>query len=195
MSDVFDVLATDHAELQQLLAALQESPDRRHGATETVLRARGLVAQRLVMESSRHEAAEEQYFWPAVRQHVLNGDKLADHAISRENESKKVLSKLDKLDVSDEEFDQLIAEFAPAVREHIEFEESLVWPELRDTLTAAQASELGEQVRTAKEHGPTRPHPRIPADPTAQKTVGSAAALIDQLRDAVSGRGGSIFGA
>lgn len=192
MSDVFDVLANDHAEIKQMLAALQESPGRSQGAGQTLLQARGLVAERLVMESSRHEAAEEQCFWPAVRQHIINGNTLADHAISQDNRTKEVLTKLDKLDASDDEFDQLIAQFIPVAREHIEFQESRVWPELRDALTAAQAHELGEQVRKAKEFGPTRPHPHIPSDPTAQKTAGSVAAIIDQLRDAVTGRGASI---
>lgn len=194
MSDVFDVLATDHAEIKQMLAALQESPGRSQGGAQTVLQARGQVAERLVMESSRHEAAEERYFWPAVREHMVNGNQLADHALSQDNKTKEVLSKLDKLDASDDQFDQLIAQFIPAAREHIEFQETLVWPELRDALTAGQASELGEQVRKAKEHGPTRPHPSIPSDPAAQKTVGSVAALVDQLRDAVSGRGGDTHG-
>lgn len=194
MSDVFDVLATDHAEIKEMMAALQQSPDRGQGATQTVLKARNLVAERLVMESSRHESAEERYFWPAVRQHVLNGNTLADHAISQDNKAKEVLSKLDKLDSSDAEFDRLIAQFIPVAREHIEFQESTVWPELRGALNADQAHELGEQVRKAKEFGPTRPHPHIPSDPTVQKTAGSVVALIDQLRDAVSGRGGDTLG-
>src|SRR5262245_66050253 len=97
MSDVFDVLATDHAEIKQMLEALQQSPSRGQGATEMVLQALDLVAERLVMESSRHEAAEEEFFWPVVRQRVPNGDKLAEHGISQETEAKKVLAKLDKI--------------------------------------------------------------------------------------------------
>jgi hemerythrin-like domain-containing protein len=194
MSDVFDVLATDHAEIKEMLSALQQSPDRLQGASQTVLKARSQVAERLVMESSRHESAEERYFWPAVRQHVLNGNTLADHAISQDTKAKEVLSKLDKLDSSDAEFDRLIAQLIPVAREHIEFQESAVWPELRGALSADQAHELGEQVRKAKELGPTRPHPHISSDPNVQKTAGSVVGLIDQLRDAVSGRGGDTLG-
>ena len=190
MSDVFDVLGADHAEIKQMLAALQESPEFGQGATNTVLTARRAVAERLVMDSSRHEAAEEQYFWPAVRQRLPSGDKLADEAIGQESEIKELLARLDKLPAADHEFDQLIVQLVPVARQHIEFEEKQVWPELSAALTAEQAHKLGEQVRKAEEHGPTRPHPRTPADPTAQRTVGTAAALIDKLRDALSGRGG-----
>jgi hemerythrin-like domain-containing protein len=186
VSDVFDVLGADHAEVKQMLTALQESPESGQGATNTVLTARRAVAERLVMDSSRHEAAEEQCFWPAVRQRLPGGDKLADEAIGQESEIKELLARLDKLPTADHEFDQLIV---PVARQHIEFEETQVWPDLRAALTAGQAHELGEQVRKAEEHGPTRPHPRTPADPAAQRTVGAVAALIDKLRDAVSGRG------
>lgn len=189
MADVFELLATDHAEMKQMMAALQDSPGRSQGAAQTVLRARDQIAERLVMEASRHETAEEQHFWPAVRQHVRDGDRLADHALSQENNAKEMLGRLDKLDQSDAEFDQIIAQFIPVAQEHIEYEETMVWPELRGVLTAAQATQLGDQVRQAKEHGPTRPHPHLPSEGTAQKVVGPVAAMIDQLRDAVSGRG------
>lgn len=189
MSDVFEILAADHAEVKGMLNALEDSQGRADGAGDTVLAAREQIAELLVIESSKHEAAEEQYFWPAVRKHVNDGDRLADHAISQESEAKEVLDKLDGLHANDPRFDKLIGTFIPAAREHIEFEETRVWPALRAVLTSQQASELGEQVTKAKEHGPTRPHPHTPAKPAVLKTAGSVAAVIDQLRDALTGRG------
>ncbi len=189
MSDLFDVLAGDHAQVKLMLTALEDSPGQAAGASQAVLAARGAVAQRLVMDSSKHEAAEEQFFWPAVRRNLGDGDQLADQAISQEGEAKEVLAKLDTLDPADPEFDQLIAEFIPAARKHIEFEEGRVWPRLLQALTAEQARDLGEKVQAAEAGGPTRPHPHTPADPAVLKTIGSAAAVIDRLRDAVTGRG------
>lgn len=189
MSDVFDVLATDHADAKRMLTALEDSPGQAAGATDAVLDARTLVAQWLVIDSSRHEAAEEQYFWPAVRKRVSGGDYLADEAIGQEIEAKEVLDKLNKLDARDAEFDELLGEFIPAARQHIEFEEVQVWPKLRAVLSAEEATELGSQVSKATEHGPTRPHPHAPANPAMLKTAGSAAAVIDQLRDILTVRG------
>lgn len=189
MSDVFEVLAADHVEVKLMLAALEDSQGLAGDAGDMLLSAREQVAELLVIDSSRHEAAEEQYFWPVVRKHVSNGDKLADHAISQENEAKEVLDKLDGMRASNPQFDELIGTFIPAAREHIEFEEGQVWPELRAVLTPKEATQLGEQVAKAKERGPTRPHPHTPADPAVLKTVGSAAAVVDRLRDALTGRG------
>ena len=171
MPDVFKVLGEDHAEVKYMLTALEETPGQPAGATADVLDARKQLAQHLVTESSRHEAAEEQHFWPAVRARLGDGDQLADEAISQEIEAKEVLAKIDKLEASDPEFDQLIGEFIPAGRQHIEFEETRVWPGLRQALSRAEAQELGEKLRKAKAHGPTRPHPHTPANPAVLKTA------------------------
>jgi hemerythrin-like domain-containing protein len=191
MPDVFEVLGEDHAEVKYMLTVLEETPGPSAGATAEVLDARKELAQHLVIESSRHEAAEEQHFWPAVRARLGDGDQLADEAISQESEAKEALAKIDKLEASDAEFDKLIGDFIPAARRHIEFEETRVWPGLRQALTGPEAQELGEKLRKAKEHGPTRPHPRTPANPAVLKAAGPAVAAADKLRDAATGRGRS----
>jgi hemerythrin-like domain-containing protein len=189
MADVFDVLGSDHADVKRMLTELQVSPDASTGATEAVLRARKEVAERLVIDSSAHEAAEEEVFWPAVRERIGNGPALADRAVSQESKAKEILAKIDKLDAADPEFDRLIAAFIPDCREHIEFEEASVWPALREALSPAEANDLGTRIAKAKDRGPTRPHPGTPASPGVLKTVGPAIAVADKLRDAVTGRG------
>lgn len=193
MADVFEVLGADHAQVKDMLLALQESqdyvPDGRTG--ETVQAARQEVAQLLIIDSSRHEAAEEKYFWPAVRERLADGNQLADEAIAQETEAKNLLARLDKVTSGDEEFTALIAGFIPAARAHIAFEESQVWPSLRAALSAAEAAELGEKIRKAEDKGPTRPHPRTPASPALLKTAGPVVAVLDKLRDAMTGRGRS----
>lgn len=189
MPDAFEILRADHAAVEQLLAALDNSPGHSAGAGSSVLAARKEVAQRLTIDSSRHEAAEEQYFWPTVRERLAGGDTLADEAIAQEQEAKEALARLDKLNADQDEFDEVIAAFIPAARRHIEFEETQVWPFLRDALSSADAGELGEKLAKAKEHGPTRPHPRTPASPGVLKAAGPAVAALDRLRDAAAGRG------
>lgn len=188
MPDVFEVLGADHADVKGMLTVLSESP----GHTDpdkAVQAARQDVVDYLIMDSSRHEAAEEQYFWPTVRQRVENGNELADKAISQESKAKEILAKLDKASSGDKEFDELLIQFIPAARQHIAFEENRVWPSLREALSPAESEELGEKIQRAEEKAPTRPHPHTPPSPGVLKTVGPAVALIDRLRDAVSGRG------
>jgi hemerythrin-like domain-containing protein len=188
MADVFEVLRADHGDVRLLLAALESSPGHAAGASPQVLKARKLAAERLVIDSSRHEAAEEEYFWPAVRERLGDGSKLADEASAQEQAGRAALARLDQLEPDDDEFDELLAELIPAARRHIEFEETRVWPPLRQALSPFQARELGDQIREATERATARPQPRGAARPKGRKTAGSAAAAAGKLNSAVSRR-------
>lgn len=189
MANAFDVLAHDHQEVKRMLAELSKGPISATGASDDQLLLRKKMAEQLIIEESRHEAVEEMYFWPAVREHLPDGDRLADEATGQEQEAKEVLNKLDKLDANDEEFEQLISTFTAAAMEHITFEETQVWPGLRSALSSAAADELGDKLEKAKKTAPTRPHPHTPPSPGVLKATGPAAALADKARDAAAGRG------
>ncbi len=162
MADVFDVLSADHTAVQRMLGELEAGPDSAAGATSAQLAARLQVAEELIVETAKHEAVEEQYFWPAVRDRVPGGYLLADYAVSQEDEAIHVLARLEKLGPGDREFDDLLAKFIPAARDHIDYEEGQVWPQLRQVLSAAQAEDLASKVADGKKTAPTRPYPRSP---------------------------------
>jgi hypothetical protein len=189
MTDAFEVLARDHAEVKQMLNQLELGAVRQGAAGREQLTQRKKLAEQLIIEESRHEAVEEMYFWPAVREHLPEGDDLADTGIGQEDEGKEVLDKLGKLDAGNPEFEKLLAEFIRAGREHIDYEETHVWPELRAALTAAQSQEIGSKIEVGKKTAPTRPHPRVPSTPGALKATGPAAAAADRARDAITHRG------
>ena len=188
MTDVFEVLGGDHAVIRRMLDALESSPDNSTGATDAVVAARKSVAEQLIIDSSAHEAAEEQYLWPAVRAGLPDGNGLADQAIEQESVAKQMLNGLGKLAGPQHEFDAVIDTLIPAFRAHIEFEESRVWPGLRQVLSPDESQELAKKITKAKARGPTRPHPRTPPNPAVLATVGPAVAVIDRLRDVVTGR-------
>jgi hemerythrin-like domain-containing protein len=189
VAEVFDVLRQDHAEVKQMLAELESGPTASSGASSSDLLQRKKMVDQLVIAESKHEAVEEIYFWPAVRDKVADGDKLADTAIEQEQEGKEVLDKLDKLDAGAQESEKLVSVFIRAAREHITYEETQAWPALRTALTAEEAGELGRKIEQGKKSAPTRPHPRTPPSPGVLKSVGRAAAAADKVRDAATGRG------
>ena len=188
MASVFDVLGQDHEEVKRMLAELELGPTAATGADSDQLALRKKMVQQLVIEESKHEAVEEMYFWPAVREHLTDGDDLANQAQDQEQEGKEVLSKLDKLGPEEDEFEARLAEFIRTGRAHIAFEETTVWPDLRGALSAAEADDLGRKLAAGKETAPTRPHPATPASPGLLKTAGPAVAAADRIRDAATGR-------
>ena len=188
MPSAFDVLKNDHEQVKRLLSQFEAAPAA-SGTNDSLLAARKKMAETLVIEESKHEAVEEMYFWPAVRKHLPDGDKLADEAIGQEQEGKRILDKLDKLDADSPEFVMLLGEFTKAARDHIAFEETRVWPALRSAMSESEAADLGDSLEQAKKTAPTRPHPHTPASPGVLKTAGPAAAAADRARDAATGRG------
>ena len=189
MPSVFEVLSSDHEEVKRMLLEFEAGPTAATGASADQLALRKKMAQTLVIEESRHEAVEEMYFWPAVRDRLPDGGRLADQANEQEQEGKQVLDALDKASADDPRFEELLGTFISAGREHIAFEETQVWPGLRAALSEAEASELGGRLEQAKKTAPTRPHPRTPAAPGVLKSAGPAVAAADKARDAITGRG------
>jgi hypothetical protein len=119
----------------------------------------------LISAVSQHEAAEEAYFRPVVKERVADGDSLAAAGIGQETEGKKVLTELDGMAPADQEFIPLMTKFSHAARAHIAYEEQQVWPALTAVLSADEAADLGEKLARATKAGPTRPHQRMPPSP------------------------------
>lgn len=163
MEDVFDVLAEDHEEIRQALAELEKGPTAATGATEDQLMLRKIMTEELLIEASKHEDIELTCLWPAVREHVASGEQFADRGICAELEIVALLARLDKLDASQPEFEDLLSQFTQAGREHFDFEERQVWPRLRSALAPKAAAELGRKILLARQSVPARPGPHAPA--------------------------------
>ena len=83
------------------------------------------------MCSSKHEAIEEQYFWPLVRRRVQDGARLTTQALGQELELKHELNLLSGLSPADPEFELALRQLITASRQHLDFEEKHVWPGVR----------------------------------------------------------------
>ena len=189
MPDVFAVLGQDHAEVKQMLDELENGPTRMSGASTAQLHDRKQLAQALVIAESKHEAVEEEFFWPVVRDLSGDGAELARQGTRQEQDAKIALDRLDEAEPADDEFEVLVTAAIRDGRAHIAFEEERVWPRLREVLNPAGAEHLGEQLMRGKDTAPTRPHPQVPPRPGVLKATGPVAAIVDRLRDIVTGRG------
>ncbi|WP_046317666.1 hemerythrin domain-containing protein [Mycobacterium sp. UM_Kg1] len=182
--DALSFLRADHESVLGMLEVLDGAP-RGDGAQQSGL---GTMVTNLVIAESQHEAVEEQLFWPAVRAALDDGDHLADHAIAQEEAGKQLLQELEHGHPGEPDFHRALEEFIAAAREHISYEETVVWPRFAAALGAEDLEKLGDRLQAAKKIAPTRPHPNAPSGGLAQNTLGLAAAAADHLRDRLSGR-------
>ncbi len=187
MIDAIELLRCDHDEIRRLLSALElsalEDDPAGAGVASGAQTSEGLVAH-LVMAASGHEAIEEQHFWPLVRRRVQNGSRLADEAVSQEQDIKRLLDLLERPDQDADLLRQVIA----ISRSHIDFEETHVWPGVRLALSEQELGDLGVQLEQAKRLAPTRPHPHLPCTPEMLKVAAPIAGAADRIRDVLGGR-------
>ncbi|MEX0167876.1 hemerythrin domain-containing protein [Streptomyces sp. LMG1-1-1.1] len=181
--NVIDELMADHREVEEMFARIQ-------AMTGTGKELRDLIDE-ITIELVRHSVAEEQYLYPAVREHVQDGGPMADKEIEDHGRVEKMLKQLEKMDTGDAQMSPLLQQLMNEVAAHVQDEESNLFPMLRQACTPQQLDDLGDKIRRAKAMAPTRPHPAAPSSPTASKLLAPGAGLVDRARDFVTGRGKS----
>lgn len=181
MVNALTFLRAEHESVLGMLEVLEGSGPGSPGRDDMVTN--------LVIAESRHEVIEQEIFWPIVREAVPGGDALADTAIGQEVNGEKLLDTIEHGSPGDEEYESALSEFLRAAREHIDFEQKEVWPRVTESVSAAKLEEAGNRLERARKRAPTRPHPNTPPQPGVLKTAGAMAAVVDKVRDALSGRG------
>jgi hemerythrin-like domain-containing protein len=182
--DALTFLRQDHKSVLGMLEVLNDAPAG-SGAESSGL---ATMVTNLIIAESQHEAVEEQIVWPAVRDALEEGDALADSAIEQEQAGKKLLQRLEDGQPGEPDYQEALQQFVKAGREHIAYEQDVVWPLLQAAVSEDVLNRLGAKLEAAKKIAPTRPHPDTPPQPAVLKTMGMATAVVDHVRDAASGR-------
>jgi uncharacterized membrane protein/hemerythrin superfamily protein len=178
-ADVVDVLETDHREATALIA------DIRAGMDPT---ARRDQADQLIAELVRHAVAEEMHVYPAMREHLPDGEQAVQHDLEEHQELETLLKELEGVDAADPQFLQVLGRVETTLADHIADEEGSHFPQLRAALPREELVALAAKVQAAKKAAPTRPHPAAPNSKLFHQLAGPGVGLVDRLRDRLSGR-------
>jgi len=134
----------------------------------------------------RHEVAEELIVYPVLRE-IPGGVGVADARIAEQAEAECRLAQMESLDPTSDEFAVEQARLMVAVLNHAEREESEAFRLLPENVSSERLIALGNRYAAARNIAPTHPHTRLPDEPPGNKVAQPLAALIDRVRDAVSG--------
>ena len=180
--DVVDILTTDHQEVLELLGQIPAAaPEQRRDMADTI-----------IAELMRHAIAEEMYVYPAMRDHLPDGEGRVEHDIEEHQELTEVMKQLERVDADDAAFLGTLGRLEEVLRDHVQDEERDQFPLLRAHLSREQLVEIGNKVETAKKAAPTRPHPNAPHSALFHKTLGPGVGLVDRIRDKLTGRPNSL---
>ncbi len=177
-TDVVDFLVSQHEQIKSSFAeTLSASGKERENA---FIKLRRLLAV--------HETAEEEIVHPRAKRKIADGEAVVSARLEEENEAKKVLTELEKLDVDSEQFTRQLTELRDAVVDHAEHEETEEFAKLGEELTGDELERMGRAAKFAEAIAPTRPHAGVESQ-VANLAAGPFAAMLDRARDAITGKG------
>lgn len=138
---VTDLLIADHDKVESLQRqfASAESP-----------RVRQQIFDEVHLELAKHTAAEEQVVYPAVRQHIPDGNAMADHAVREHDEARELLAELERLTSNDPTFATKFAQMMDKVMHHAAEEENDMF-NLIDRHFPNDQSEMIAQIEQVKQ--------------------------------------------
>src|ERR1700753_4506570 len=110
--DALTFLRQDHKSVLGMLEVLGGAPS---GCRADISGLDTMVTN-LVIAESQHEAIEEQWLWPTVRNALDDGDELADHATAQEQAGKVLLQRLESGRPGDPDYHDALREFLKAGR-------------------------------------------------------------------------------
>lgn len=174
--DAIAVLKQDHHDVEALFKRFERAGD---GARK---QKRKLVDE-IIVELSRHASIEEQVLYPWAREYIEAADDEVLEALEEHHVVKWLLGELEDLSPADERFDAKVTVMMENVRHHVKEEERDLFSDLRDVATRTELLELGDALRAAKQHAPTRPHPRGADTPPGNVMTAPIASALDHARD------------
>jgi hemerythrin superfamily protein len=136
-ADLVDRLVAEHRTVEGLFADIETTADRQ-------LRREALDA--VIAALKRHSATEERYLYPATREHLPAGEDIAGHQLRDHAEAAERMDRITRLDETDPEFEPLIATFMTDIRDHVQEEETEIFPRLRAACDPETLRQLGNDA-------------------------------------------------
>jgi hemerythrin superfamily protein len=173
--DVVELLVSQHNTVRGLVEQTKAAaPSHRREHFEALVR---LLAV--------HETAEEEVVYPVVRRRVPDGEAIATARLAEEDQAKKALSGLEKVDPASDDFMPLFAQVETMVSAHAEAEEREVFPALLANQDPEQLVAMGKRLELAEKAAPTHPHAGAPESAMGNMAIGPFVAIADRVRDAL----------
>jgi hemerythrin superfamily protein len=137
--DLVDVLIAEHRSVEGLFADVEITSDR-------ALRRERLFAA--IAAFKRHSDHEERFLYPATRDHLPAGVAFAEYEMREHAEADAKMDRIAQLPETDPDYEPLVSALLTEVREHVQEEETELFPRLRaacdpDTLHRLGSDALG----------------------------------------------------
>ncbi|MFN2460878.1 MAG: hemerythrin domain-containing protein [Candidatus Velthaea sp.] len=145
--DAITLLKTDHKNVKDLFKQVE-------GLSERAAVARRRLCEQIAQELEAHAQAEEQIFYPALRertkrnseQYDLIFESVEEHAIV-----KQLIAQLRELDPKDDRYKAKMTVMQELVEEHVKEEEREMFPAAKQMFESDELKQLGNRMAAMKE--------------------------------------------
>jgi hemerythrin-like domain-containing protein len=139
-ADALDFLTRQHREVESLWTEVQ-------GAGPGMSSSRTDTARQIVRLLSQHDAIETRLLYPEVRDvGGAEGQRLSDASRSDHRMIREMLQEVDRADDLDDRAYAALARCITAFNRHVEEEESVIFPLLRENCSSKRLQELGSEM-------------------------------------------------
>lgn len=140
--DAVDLLTQDHANVKALFAQYEALGER-------ALASKKKLAIKICTELTKHATAEEELFYPAVREAAADTDDLVDEAVVEHASAKELIAQILAMDADEDLYDAKIKVLSEQIEHHVGEEEGEMFPKARKSGIDLQA--LGEAIQARKD--------------------------------------------
>ncbi|RLU83007.1 hemerythrin [Streptomyces griseocarneus] len=138
-TDIIAELETDHRVLEALFHSIHRTRLEDVGRED--------LLEEVAAELARHSAAEQEYLYPVVRDHVSGGDSRVAKEAGGQERLTAMLRGLESSTVHEPGFDARVRALEREVIQHVRREEHDLFPMLRRACPTEMLRHLGDEVR------------------------------------------------
>jgi hemerythrin superfamily protein len=134
------VLEQDHQKVRDLFQEVNKDGD---------LNRRKELFDKIDTELEIHTHIEETIFYPFLERHDELTDMVAE-ALEEHQEAKSMLEELEYSSTESDDFGSKLEDLMEAVEHHVQEEEGVMFPRVREVFDESQLEELGQKLESAK---------------------------------------------
>ena len=141
---VTTILTKDHRVVSGLITTLQMTP-----RVSGMLRKR--IFDQIRTQVMIHATAEEEILYPAMRNLMfMHGASRVDESYREHQQIKDLLNEMVGMDTTTEAFDWRFQDFKNKIARHVEEEEEVMFPIVRERMSTERQEDLGQKIRDRK---------------------------------------------
>jgi hemerythrin superfamily protein len=140
--DAIALLKQDHAEVKAMFKEYEELGDRAFASKKK-------LADKICLELTKHATAEEEIFYPAVREAGEETEDLVDEATVEHASAKDLIAQISAMDPHDELYDAKVKVLGEYINHHVKEEEGEMFPKAKKA--DLDLVSLAEQIQARKD--------------------------------------------